>query len=126
MNHRSSIIAKILISGLVFFLFYTCGIQEVSEPGNGGSSVSPYSLLVEQADGSQLTVLGKGSRNNPYTETLDGYTVLRNKEGIYEYATVGDKKRLEPGGLKANDAEIRTRKERKYLKTVDKHLRNPD
>lgn len=64
--------------------------------------------------------------NDPYTETLDGYTVLKNREGIYEYAIMGSKNRLVPGGVKANDAENRKRGERNYLRGTEKHLRNPD
>ena len=125
MRH-SSIKAMVLLVGLVFSLISSCRSQRIPDTENGGTSVSPYSLIIEQTDGTQLEVMGKGNMNDPYTETLDGYTVLRNNEGIYEYAVAGSKNRLEPGGIKANNAESRTRRERKYLKTIDKHLRNPD
>ena len=126
MIRRSSIKAIVLILGLLFFLICGCKVQSISEPGNEGTSVSPYALIVEQSDGTQLEVMGKGNMNDPYTETLDGYTVLKNKEGIYEYAILGSRNRLVPGGIKANNAENRKPRERKYLKRTEKHLRNPD
>ena len=56
----------------------------IGAPGPG-SSTSPYAIMITQPDSSTIQVLGKGSRQFPYVETIDGYTLLKNDKGIYEY-----------------------------------------
>ena len=88
------------------------------------SSPSPYSVSIDQPDGTRIEVIGKGNMNSPYTETIDGYTILRNKDGIYEYAILGDDGKLKPSGLKANNMEIRSEEEIEFLRNINYHLRN--
>ena len=128
-NHAKCLLklkhALTLFIGLLLFLNLGCSIQKTSEPENVGTSTSHYALSVEQADGTQIDIIGKGNMNSPYTETLDGYTILKNKERIYEYAIIGSKNELESSGIKANNTEDRSKREMKFLITIDKHLRNP-
>jgi hypothetical protein len=101
------------------------GASESKEKDGGGSSTtSPYALRIEQPDGTSIQILGKGNRQNPYTETIDGYTILRNDSKIYEYAISGSKGKLELSGVKANDPDQRKPEEVQFLKTIETHLRN--
>jgi len=118
--------ASLFFIGLFLFLNLSCSIQSTSDSDNTGSSTSPYALSVDQADGTQIDVIGKGNMNSSYTETLDGYTILKNKDGIYEYAITGRTNELESSGVKATNTEDRSRREIKFLKTIDKHLRHPN
>ena len=111
---------------LLLILSSSCSNQKISEQSNPGTTTSPYALAVEQPDGTQIDVIGKGNMYSPYTETLDGYTILKNKEGIYEYANIGSKRELELSGIKANNTEDRSKSEIKFLQTIDKHLRHPN
>jgi len=127
-SHRKNIHKKkasAIFIGLLLLLHSGCSIQKTSEPKNGGTSTSPYALIIDQPDGTQIEVIGKGNMHSPYTETLDGYTILKNKERIYEYAIIGSTNELEPCGIKANNSEDRSKREMKFLSTIDKHLRNP-
>jgi M6 family metalloprotease-like protein len=64
-------------------------------------SASPYPLTIQQADGSELTILTIGNEMLHYKETPEGYTVLPNKEGIYEYAILDNTGNLQLSGIKA-------------------------
>jgi hypothetical protein len=88
------------------------------------TSTSPYSISIAQPDGTSLLIIGKGDMNEPYTETIDGYTILRNEDLVYEYAIIGKDGRLKPGGIKAKNEENRSKKEKRYLLSLEKHLRN--
>ncbi|MEQ9378501.1 MAG: hypothetical protein RIG68_25160 [Imperialibacter sp.] len=101
------------------------GASETTEKDGGGSSTtSPYALTIQQSDNTSIQILGKGNRQNPYTETIDGYTILRNDLKIYEYAIAGSSGKLELSGVKANDPDQRKPEEVQFLKRIDTHLRN--
>ncbi len=86
--------------------------------------VSPEPVIITQADGSTLTIIGVGIIDNSFTETIDGYTLLRNKKGIYVYAKSGKNQQLIPSKLKAHDSGSRTRKEIRCLsKNFKPHAR---
>lgn len=79
-------------------------------------------MPVTQSDGSKLTLRLVGDEFFHYNTTDDGYTVLRNASGSYEYAVKrGDV--LVSSGVLAHDASIRTPAERQLLSQVGKHLR---
>jgi len=48
----------------------------------------PDPVTILQPDGSELTIVGHGNIDENYTETIDGYTVVKNNKGIYEYANL--------------------------------------
>ena len=74
-------------------------------------------------DGTIITLVGIGSFPLAYTETLDGYTVVLNKVGIYEYAKQSKDGDLVPTGTKANNPDKRDKKEKKYAARLTPHLR---
>jgi len=88
-------------------------------------AVSPDPVVVTQPDNTLLTLVGKGSPARPYTETIDGYTVLRNSKGYYVYAC-RNKEQLVAGKKKAHNPAERGWCERRYLKKLTKHLRSPE
>lgn len=83
---------------------------------------SPEPLTVKQPDGSSITIVAKGNHIVNYSETLDGYTVVKNKKGVFEYAKSlnGD---LVPSGVPAHDLKTRTTKEASFLTDNTAHLR---
>lgn len=79
-------------------------------------------MKVTQSDGSVLTLRLVGDEFFHYNTTADGYTVLRNSVGSYEYAVKqGDV--LAPSGMLAHDAALRTPAERQLLSVVGTHVR---
>jgi len=80
-------------------------------------------LKIKQKNGTTLSVVGKGDKTIHYTETNDGYSILRNRKGIYEYAKKGEKNSLELSGIKVSSIENRTMIENKFLETISKNLK---
>jgi len=84
---------------------------------------SPDPITISQPDGTKIDVIGKGNMYVSYTETLDGYTLVMNKHGIYEYGILnkatGD---IIPSGFKAHNLSKRTKKEKIFLKKIKKHI----
>ena len=126
-------ILLIIASLFASVLIISCKAQESNNrslPGNDSvmlnhsSNTSPYPVTIKQADNSTIQVLGKGNRENPYAETIDGFTIMKNRSNIYEYAILGANGVLELSGVKANDPDERTAKEIDFLRTNEKHLRN--
>ena len=79
-------------------------------------------MLVTQSDGTTLTLRLVGDEFFHYNTTADGYTVLRNNVGSYEYAVKqGDV--LVSSGMLAHDAALRTSAEHQLLSAVGTHVR---
>nr|WKN35666.1 M6 family metalloprotease domain-containing protein [Tunicatimonas sp. TK19036] len=65
---------------------------------------APEPFVEVQPDGSTITLYARGNAFNYWKETSDGYTVIKNSEGFYEYAMQMNKK-LVPSGFKARSAQ---------------------
>lgn len=76
-----------------------------------------------QPNGSNLYIKGLRIGGIYYTETKDGYTIVQNDEGIYEYAEISRNGDLVPSGYEASDPEDRSAEEVSFLNNVSKHLR---
>jgi hypothetical protein len=46
----------------------------------------PYPLEITQPDSTKITIILKGDEHVKWAETTDGYAILRNSKGIYEYS----------------------------------------
>src|SRR5690554_5938663 len=90
-------------------------LTAISIPSN--CIASPEPIVVTQADQTQITVVGKGNINNYWTETVDGYTIVRNSNGIYEYASLVNGE-LQASGIKANDPQYRSTAEVNYVNSL--------
>jgi M6 family metalloprotease-like protein len=78
-----------------------------------GSSVPAYPGIVQflQSDGSLISIFLKGDEFVSWAETTDGYTLLFNNRGGYDYAVRGKNNLLEPSGLLAHNIPYRTANE---------------
>ncbi len=90
---------KKFFTAFILFAFYLT--QIFAQRSN--CSVSPYPCTFTQADGSKITLYAKGNEAVHYTETADGYTVLKNNNDVYEYAIIGMDGNLTLSGVKASD-----------------------
>lgn len=87
---------------------------------------STNAFVLNQLNGEPITVVGRGNMHLSYSETIDGYTIIRNNEGIYEYAELSSKGQLKPSGVAAHDPGNRDEKEKKHVNKLEKHLRHED
>ena len=76
----------------------------------------------KQHDGTLLTIFLKGDEKLHWAETKDGYTLLSNKKGGYEYAKLDKNKNLINSGKLAHENDKRTKKEARFLKKIPKGL----
>jgi M6 family metalloprotease-like protein len=80
----------------------------------------PYPIQITQPDGSVITVILKGDEKVKWAESADGYTLLRNSKGVFEYARLNSQGDLVPSGIGA--AESRTKAAQSFLATIPKGL----
>jgi len=82
---------------------------------------SPLPLEVKLPDGSTIHLQARGDDFVHWSETLDGYTVLKNAYGYYEYATRQGKE-LVSSGIRAYDPDQRTIKQMRQIMGISRHL----
>lgn len=85
-------------------------------------SAYPYPIEVAQPDGTRISILLKGDEFVKWAQTADGYSLLRNDKGIYEYAMLNLNMDLVPSGLRAKDERDRSSSDLQFLKTLKKGL----
>ncbi len=85
-------------------------------------SVSPYPVNVYQPDGSRLIIYGVGDEFNHFSVTEDGFTVLKNEDGFYEFAHVGKFGNLNSSGFRARNIPERNDLDRLFLQSIPKYL----
>ncbi len=82
----------------------------------------PRPITIKQPDGSVITVVLKGDEHLKWAQTIDGYTVMRNNNGIYEYAIKGSNGDLVLSGKVACDVALRNDSENSFLTKIPKEL----
>src|SRR5680860_637254 len=87
-------------------------------------SAAPYSVEVTQPDGSKLKVLGMGDELNHFSVTEDGFTVLKNQKGFFEFARLNETGKLVPSGIRAKSNDSRTDAENQFLNSIPKYLKD--
>jgi len=81
------------------------------------------SFEIVQPDGNQKLILSvKGDEHYHWTETDDGYTVVKNADGWYQYAVL-DKGKLIPSKRIAQNSNDRSSDDRNFLESIDRHLK---
>jgi|GEM_PF-526105 len=81
-------LSKVLILASGLYLAHNKSIAQTLPPTLPSSCIaSPEAVTLSQPNGTSITVVGKGNLNNHWTETVDGYSVVRNTAGDYEYAS---------------------------------------
>lgn len=83
-------------------------------------------VLIKQPNGPAIHVVGYGGMFIRYSETIDGYTLALNGEGLYEYASLGLDGDLSADGILAHDPKDRDAMEKAHLSMMSKHLRYKD
>jgi M6 family metalloprotease-like protein len=85
-------------------------------------SAYPYPVQVKQPDGTTITVVMQGDEKVKWAQTLDGYTVLRNSKGVFEYAVQNVSGDLGLSGIAASDISSRKANELSFLAKSQKGL----
>ncbi len=82
----------------------------------------PHPVDYQLPDGTIITITLKGDEKVKWAETVDGYTILLNKEGFYEYTVKNENGDMERSGVRAYNPDQRTFEQHAFLSQVDKNL----
>lgn len=82
----------------------------------------PYPVEITQPDGSKLTIILKGDEHVKWTQTVDGYSILKNSKGVFEYAVKNSKGDMIPSGVRVSNIEKRSNAEVQLLQKTSKNL----
>ncbi|MDR0436938.1 MAG: M6 family metalloprotease domain-containing protein [Bacteroidales bacterium] len=82
----------------------------------------PYPVNYELPDGSEITIQLVGDEWGNWAVTLDGFTMLRNFDGFWEYAVQNQAGDLELSGVRAHNQSERTTAERNFVAKLSKGL----
>ncbi len=79
-------------------------------------------ITIKQPNGKTLTFMLKGDEVMSWAETMDGYTLLRNEEGVLCYAFHDKDGDLRASEVVACNAEERNVEELLFLEKIEKRL----
>ncbi len=82
----------------------------------------PYPVEFRQSNGTTVTVIMKGDEKVRWAETTDGYAIMYNAQGDFEYAMLNDNGDMVPSGIVAQDASLRSAAQELFLSSVQKNL----
>ncbi len=108
---------------LILFALILNEVAAVAQPSF--IPAAPYTVTVIQPDGTELDIQGVGDENRHFTVTDDGYTVLKNSAGFYEFARMIQDGKLDLSGIRAKNTDERSEDEKNYLKSLQKFLKEP-
>ncbi|MBJ7428197.1 MAG: M6 family metalloprotease domain-containing protein [Bacteroidia bacterium] len=89
----------------IFLLSFSFLLSLTSFAQRSNCGVYPEPNTITQTDGSTITLVAFGNEQEHYLETITGYTVLVNANGILEYAYLDKNGNLSPSGIKATNAD---------------------
>jgi M6 family metalloprotease-like protein len=96
-------------------MLYTNNLQAVP--------ASPYPVEYALPDGTNITITLKGDEFTSWAETEDGYTILKNPQGFFEYAVKDAKGDLVLSGITAKNALFRSNNDSLFLQNINKRLK---
>lgn len=85
-----------------------------------GVGAYPYPQEIIQPDGTRLTIQQHGDEWFNWTATPDGYRIVKNKTGIFEYASVLKSGEVVPSGIKVSEIGRRNAEEITFLQSAIK------
>ena len=83
---------------------------------------TPYPVKITQPDGTEITIKLHGDEFYNYKTTTDGYLIVTDKNGIFNYATLETDGTFKNTGLKTNEINKRTSIENNFLKNLPQNL----
>jgi M6 family metalloprotease-like protein len=118
----------IILSIIFYFTMLNSNSAQVSIPrasykiqGNG-IPARPGEITYNQPDGTVIHVFLKGDRAISWAESDDGYTLLSNPNGFYEYAKTDINGNMITSGIVAHDPDKRTNIELSFLTSIQKGI----
>ena len=105
---------KKLVLGLIVLLFSCiCTLAVPAYPGL---------ITTTQPDGTTLSFYLRGDEDFSFQMTEDGYLIVLNENGVFEYAEFNEQNQIIPVGIKVSDISKRNNKEKKYCSNYKKRV----
>lgn len=82
----------------------------------------PEKVLFTQPNGEKVTIQMKGDEYVKYAHSEDGYTLLYDQDGFFNYAIINSEGNLVPSSYHAKEILLRTREEKQFLTNISKNL----
>ncbi|NLA23956.1 MAG: metalloprotease, partial [Bacteroidales bacterium] len=83
----------------LFLTIFACLFGFISQTSNAAPA-KPGLIEFVQPDGSKLNIYLHGDEFLKWASSTDGYTLLFNSEGFYEYAILNQSGDLVPSGIR--------------------------
>lgn len=87
-----------------------------------GVTAYPGKIQFTQPNGEQVSIFMKGDEFIKYAQTEDGFTLLYDSEGYFNYAFIDTHGNLVPSTYHAKDIQNRSRVEVDFLSSIQPHL----
>lgn len=87
-----------------------------------GVAAYPYPVEITQPDGTKITIIQKGDELVKWAQTVDGYSIMRNSKGIYEYVKLDEKNDMVPSGIAARNVSERSATDIQFLMSSKKGI----
>ncbi len=79
---------------------------------------SPYPVKITQPDGSEITIQLHGDEFFNYKTTTDGFLLVRDLKGFFNYGTLETDGTIKNSGFRAKEINKRTLREKRFLKDI--------
>lgn len=112
--NRGRHLSNILLLGLFLFI---SSVKVVYAVG-----AFPYPQQVKQPDGSSLTIKVHGDEWYNWITTTDGFRILKNENGFFEYASQLKSGAIVPSGIKASNPDLRAPQENNFLASIPPNI----
>lgn len=120
-NFNNTLRISFKVTIVLFVLF----VQSVFTNKANAAPANPKPFMFTQSNGNQLVITMQGDEYVNWAVTEDGYTLLKNGKGGFEYATMSYNGELYPSGIIANTPTKRNAQEINFLKNTSKGLKFP-
>ena len=108
--------------GKLFLLLFIFNTLIADNQPAFGVSAYPFPVEIIQSDGTKITIIPKGDERLKWAQTVDGYSIMRNSKGIYEYAMSSTTMDMIPSGVQAKNVPERSNSDIQFLNNTKKGL----
>jgi len=106
----------------LFLLLFSCIILIANNHSAFGVSAYPFPIEIIQPDGSKIMIIPKGDEHIKWAQTVDGYSIMRNSKGIYEYTKHSPAMDMVPSGIQVKNVPERSSSDIQFLNNTPKGL----
>jgi M6 family metalloprotease-like protein len=87
-----------------------------------GVAAYPFPVEITQPDGTKITIIQRGDEFVKWAQTVDGYSIMRNSNKIYEYVKLDANRDMVPSGIAVRNLSERSASDLQFLMNTPKGL----